>query len=85
MEFLNFKTVNYSGEFKKLIEERSKIQSLIDGNLVIGVDFKQWTKIRFFISKSINKDGSILDIGCANGLLLRCLQEWCGYKLNHMV
>jgi len=74
--------IHYSKEFEKLIEDKEKTKYLIEGNRVIGVDFKQWEKIRFFISNAINKDGRILDIGCANGFLLRCLQEWCNYKLE---
>ncbi len=82
MELLNFNVSDYSNEFKKLLEDKDKIQSLIDENQVVGVDFNQWTKIRSFISKSINKGGKFLDIGCANGFLLRCLQEWCDYKIE---
>ena len=82
MELLNVNISDYSNRFKKLLDDKDKIQSFVDGNQVVGVDFNQWTKIRSFISKSINKDGKFLDIGCANGFLLRCLQEWCDYKIE---
>lgn len=74
--------MNYSNEFKELIEDKEKIKSLIEGNHAIGVDFEQWKKMRFFITKAINKNGNILDIGCGNGFLLRCLQEWSNHKLE---
>jgi len=44
-------------------------------------DFKIWEARRKFISQAINKSGTILDIGCANGFLLKCLQKWSVYKL----
>jgi SAM-dependent methyltransferase len=37
---------------------------------------------RRFIASAINKDGTILDIGCANGFLLRSFQEWSGHVLT---
>lgn len=44
-------------------------------------DFKIWESRRRFIAKVINKNGTILDIGCANGFFLKCLQKWTAYKL----
>lgn len=41
-----------------------------------------WEDVRKFIAKAVNQDGNILDIGCANGFLLVCLQEWSEYKLT---
>ena len=43
--------------------------------------FEKWERGRKFIAKAINKDGTILDIGCSTGLLLKCLQEWSNHKL----
>ncbi|MBL7131302.1 MAG: class I SAM-dependent methyltransferase [Candidatus Omnitrophica bacterium] len=43
--------------------------------------FESWIQQRFFISRAIHKDGTILDIGCANGLLLACLMRWCNYEI----
>ena len=45
-------------------------------------DFKGWEDHRKFISQAINKSGTILDVGCANGFLLKCLQKWSIYKLT---
>lgn len=40
-----------------------------------------WENSRRFIASAINSSGSVLDYGCANGFLLRSLQEWCPYAL----
>ena len=46
-----------------------------------GGDFTHWRSIRYFITKAIHKDGTFLDVGCANGFLLRCLLEWSEYDI----
>jgi SAM-dependent methyltransferase len=41
---------------------------------------KRWKKERGIILDAVAKDGSFLDIGCANGYLLECLVEWAKQK-----
>jgi SAM-dependent methyltransferase len=36
----------------------------------------RWRREREPILDALDRDGSILDVGCANGHLLRCLVEW---------
>lgn len=43
--------------------------------------FRQWERRRSFIARAIKKNGKLLDVGCANGFLLRCLQEWSNHNL----
>jgi len=76
---LNF---NYSNEFKQIISQKELVKKYLVGSHVAGFDFDLWVKRRAFIADLINKSGSILDIGCANGFLLRSLQEWSKYKLT---
>ncbi|MCW6160448.1 MAG: class I SAM-dependent methyltransferase [Candidatus Micrarchaeales archaeon] len=71
----------YSPEFKQLIQNEELVKSFLTGSHVTGFDFKLWEKRRSFIADAIKKDGTILDIGCANGLLLRSLQEWSEHRL----
>ena len=79
----------YSGEFKRIIKNREIVGLLIRGSHVAGMrgryevlpKYSDWEEGRRIIARAINNDGSILDIGCANGFLLRCLQEWSGRKL----
>jgi 2-polyprenyl-3-methyl-5-hydroxy-6-metoxy-1,4-benzoquinol methylase len=48
-------------------------------------DQKHWTQARSLIAEAINRDGTFLDIGCANGFLLECLVGWVsarGYRVE---
>jgi hypothetical protein len=46
-----------------------------------AVDFAYWRKKRYFVRRFIHKPGSLLDVGCANGLLLRSLAEWSAWPI----
>lgn len=70
----------YSSDFKQDVE-RIGMEKLLEGSHVKG-GFEDWELGRRFLAKSIDRDGRILDIGCANGFLLRCFQEWSGKKLE---
>jgi len=74
--------VTYSQDFEKLISTRQKTRELLLGCFFDSDNFKEWEDARAFIARTIHKDGMILDIGCANGFLLKCLPEWSGYKLD---
>ena len=37
---------------------------------------ERWELLRRPIAEAIDRSGSFLDIGCANGYLLSCLMEW---------
>lgn len=37
---------------------------------------ERWTKCRKPVAQCVDKSGSFLDIGCANGYLLECLMRW---------
>jgi SAM-dependent methyltransferase len=48
-------------------------------------DQKHWTQARSLIADAVNRDGTFLDIGCANGFFLECLVGWVsakGYRLE---
>ena len=65
------------------IEELKKIsKDVLEGSKVYDASYDEWEKGRKFIANQIDKDGSILDIGCANGFLLICLESWSGKKLE---
>lgn len=83
MQPRKLKSFSYSDEFKRLLGDKNKTEYLLTGlGFSPGFKFETMEDERFFISKAINKSGSILDIGCANGFLLRCLQEWCTHSLE---
>ena len=70
----------YSEEFKQIISNKNKVIRLIKNSFSDG-DFNNWRNIRSFTKKAFNRDGTILDIGCANGFFLKCLREWANYNL----
>jgi SAM-dependent methyltransferase len=41
---------------------------------------KRWINCRKPVAECIDKSGSFLDIGCANGYLLECLMRWVGER-----
>lgn len=47
-----------------------------------SMQFQLWEGSRKYIAEIIDKDGAILDFGCANGFFLKCLQYWSSYKLD---
>jgi len=59
-----------------------EVRDLIDGCRSPGTSWEDWCAYRQFIATEIDCDGSILDVGCANGFLLLCLAEWTGRKLK---
>jgi SAM-dependent methyltransferase len=64
-----------------LLADEERVQELLEGSFHYNGTFATWTAARRFIATAIHKSGTILDIGCANGFLLRCLQEWSPYTL----
>lgn len=53
-----------------LLEDDPRWQSGFDG------DSRLWREARELILAPINRDGTFLDIGCATGYLMECLQTW---------
>ena len=39
-----------------------------------------WTYARSLICDAIEKDGSFLDVGCANGFLMECVKRWAAER-----
>lgn len=76
------KHITYSRDFQQLLYNNNK--TLIEGSEVYGENFPDWEKGRAFIKQCISHPGRILDFGCANGFLLRCLEEWTGFQ-NHLI
>jgi SAM-dependent methyltransferase len=43
---------------------------------------EDWEYARSHIAHAIDRDSSILDVGCANGYLLECLPRWTPHRLD---
>jgi len=44
--------------------------------------FERWETLRKPIAECIDRSGSFLDIGCANGFLIECLLKWSSYPIQ---
>jgi SAM-dependent methyltransferase len=53
----------------------------MEGSFSRGATYEQWKAKRHFVSELVDCNGSMLDVGCANGFFLRSLQEWTTYRL----
>lgn len=69
--------------YDELIVDQNRARNLIAGSYVTADHpIQAWEKGRKFIASEITHAGSLLDIGCANGFLLKSLQAWTPYALT---
>ena len=40
----------------------------------------EWRQARWHITEAIDRDGTFLDVGCANGLLMESVAAWCAER-----
>jgi len=45
-----------------------------------GGTAEDWVKARQFVVEAIDRDGTFLDVGCANGYLMECVSIWTTEK-----
>jgi 2-polyprenyl-3-methyl-5-hydroxy-6-metoxy-1,4-benzoquinol methylase len=45
-----------------------------------GGDMGEWRQARWHITEAIAGDGTFLDVGCANGLLMESVAAWCAER-----
>lgn len=71
-----------SKDFVMLISDEKNLSDLCEWSCSYGHSWETWQSQRKFLAGAFHKDGTVLDVGCANGFLLRCLQEWSQNKLE---
>jgi cyclopropane fatty-acyl-phospholipid synthase-like methyltransferase len=77
-----------SPEFEFWKADGQKLKDLLEGSHFFTepwnkeAAYEGWEKDRRFIIEGINKNGTLLDFGCANGFLLRSLQEWSEQQIE---
>ncbi len=73
-------------EAQELMTAFPNVKSLIEGSHVSGGNLEEllehWVENRKPICSAIEKPGTLLDIGCANGFLLACLQLWSEHQIT---
>jgi SAM-dependent methyltransferase len=45
-----------------------------------GGDAREWRQARHHLTEAIPADGTFLDVGCANGLLMESVAAWCAER-----
>ncbi len=81
-KFENTEIIKHHKEFESWKNDDEKLNKLLEGSKVFvrpwdkEVAWREWEAGRRYIADAITEDGTILDYGCANGFLLRSLQEW---------
>ena len=63
------------------------LRNLLEGPYLSGTDVRaqsgfsgdeaRWERARRIITAAVDRDGSFLDVGCANGLLMESIEAWC--------
>lgn len=71
---------SYSEAFRKDVE-RIGLEKLLKNSDFDGT-LEEWEAQRRFLTSAFDRDGSVLDYGCANGFFLRSLQEWTRKNLD---
>lgn len=71
----------YQKEFKDYIKDQKMVATLVADSFISPHNLETFERLRKFETKLFNKNGSVLDIGSANGFFLKCLQEWSKYEL----
>ena len=80
--------INYSKSFMQILNNKELLNYYLAGFFYISkcdhffVNFSIMVDVRYIVSKPINSNGSLLDIGCSNAFLLGCLQEWSDYIIE---
>lgn len=83
--FHNQTDESYFEDIQAWLEEAYLAATTVFGGSGFGGDATRWRLARGIIVEAIHKDGTFLDIGCANGLLMESMVQWAaeeGYQLE---
>ncbi len=67
---------------KHFFKNKNEIKKILKNSHSGVKNLDSFERVKIIIVKSIHRQGSFLDIGCANGLFLKFLQHWSKYKLD---
>lgn len=66
---------------EELFSDPTREKQLLEGSHLYDANFATWQAHRRLIIGALHQPGTLLDVGCANGLLLRCLLDWSPHPL----
>ena len=69
---------DHAAETRRLLERSYLEAEDPRGGSGFRGDEARWRRARSPIASAIDRNGTLLDVGCANGLLMECLADWAG-------
>jgi hypothetical protein len=70
----------YYSDNRRLLEPAYLGAASPEGTSGFGGDAGEWRRARIGITAGIESDGTFLDVGCANGLLMESVHRWCAER-----
>ena len=67
-------------EHNRLLERADLGAETAEGGSGFGGTPEEWRAAREPITDAIDRDGTFLDVGCANGLLMESVHTWCAER-----
>jgi SAM-dependent methyltransferase len=71
---------SYFEDSRQLLEQAYLRASTPEGGSGFGRDAEAWRRARSHIAGGLDRDGTFLDVGCANGLLCESMVAWAGER-----
>ena len=68
----------YRQDLQRLLDPSYLRAPTPQGGSGFGGDAEEWRLARSMLCDAIDSDGTFLDVGCANGLLMESIVAWCG-------
>lgn len=66
---------------RRYVLERAYLRAgTVEGGSGFGGDAEDWRAARSHIARAVDRSGTFLDVGCANGLLMESMVTWCGER-----
>lgn len=70
----------YYADLQALLEPAYLAAETLQGGSGFSGDAERWRRARKIIADAIPRDGTFLDIGCANGLLMESVVDWAAER-----
>jgi 2-polyprenyl-3-methyl-5-hydroxy-6-metoxy-1,4-benzoquinol methylase len=77
---LNLTDEQYRDDLRRLLDPSYLRAATPQGGSGFGGGADEWRAARSMLCDAVEHDGTFLDVGCANGLLMESIVAWCAEK-----
>lgn len=77
---VNLTDEQYRVDLQRILDSAYLRADTPQGGSGFGGDASEWRAARSMLCDAIERDGTFLDVGCANGLLMESVVEWCAER-----